>query len=347
MKTTKHTHTRVRTLLCLGVLLLSLLLGGCFSPAPPATTAPATTAPATTAPAADPSYLPAYAEDAYVVLNGNVPFFTTDEYPSTPFERYSELDSLGRCGVAVSLIDRSLMPTEDRESIGSVKPSGWQSVKYDHVDGKYLYNRCHLIGFQLTGENANKQNLITGTRYLNVVGMLPFEDLVADYIKETGNRVLYRITPLYAGDELVARGVLMEGWSVEDEGEGICFNVFCYNNQPGVVINYQTGESQAGDPTADRNPLPLVIPYGVATPDTTTAATDPVTTPATPPGSETSAPGTEKSLAPYLLNTSSHKFHHPDCAGAAAISPANRREVEADRLDLIAEGYSPCGQCNP
>ena len=188
---------------------------------------------------------PEYSGQAYVAINGNQPFFTQEDYTASSFETYSPLDGLGRCGPAEACVGQDLMPTEPRGSIGSVKPTGWQVSKYDFVDGKYLYNRCHLIGYQLTAENANKQNLITGTRYLNVTGMLPFENMVADYIHETGNHVLYRVTPIFDGTDLVARGVLMEGWSVEDSGEGICFNVYCYNVQPGVTIDYATGANSA------------------------------------------------------------------------------------------------------
>ena len=190
-----------------------------------------------------PEEIPAFSGDAYVAINGNVPFFVEEEYTTESYEYYSDLDELGRCGVTMACIGVDIMPTEDRGEIGSVKPTGWQSVKYDIVDGKYLYNRCHLIGFQLAGENANKKNLITGTRYLNIEGMLPFENLVADYVKETENHVLYRVTPIFEGDNLVASGVVMEGWSVEDEGDGVCFCVFAYNAQPGITIDYATGDS--------------------------------------------------------------------------------------------------------
>lgn len=190
-----------------------------------------------------PEEIPAFSGDAYVAINGNVPFFVEEEYTTESYEYYSDLDELGRCGVTMACIGVDIMPTEDRGEIGSVKPTGWQSVKYDIVDGKYLYNRCHLIGFQLAGENANKKNLITGTRYLNIEGMLPFENLVADYVKETENHVLYRVTPIFEGDNLVASGVVMEGWSVEDEGDGVCFCVFAYNAQPGITIDYATGNS--------------------------------------------------------------------------------------------------------
>ena len=203
------------------------------------------------------------------------------------------------------------MPTEERGSIGQVKPSGWQTVKYDCVDGKYLYNRCHLIGYQLTAENANKENLITGTRYLNVDGMLPFENLVADYVKETENHVLYRVTPIFEGDNLVASGVQMEAMSVEDNGEGVCFNVYCYNVQPGVVIDYATGDSwlEEDAPTAG---------------DSSTSQ--------------------EES---YVLNTSSKKFHRPDCSGVDSMSPENRQDYTGTRQSLIDQGYSPCGTCKP
>ncbi|MDY3359428.1 MAG: DNA/RNA non-specific endonuclease [Clostridium celatum] len=187
--------------------------------------------------------IPAYSGNDYVVLNDNVPNFSDSDLTTTSFEEYSPLDSLGRCGVAFANIGTDLMPTENRESISSVKPSGWQSVKYDIISGKYLYNRSHLIGFQLTAENANKENLITGTRYFNVEGMLPFENMVADYIKETNNHVLYRVTPVFEGNNLVATGVQMEAKSVEDDGEGIEFNVFVYNIQPGITIDYATGNS--------------------------------------------------------------------------------------------------------
>jgi len=187
--------------------------------------------------------IPEFSNLPYVVLNDNQPEFSQDEITDQSFERYAELDSFNRCGVAMACIGQDIMPEEERGSIGQVKPTGWQTVKYDFVDGKYLYNRCHLIGYQLTGENANERNLITGTRYMNVEGMLPFENMVADFVKETGNHVMYRVTPVFEGEEMVARGVQMEAWSVEDEGEGVCFNVYVYNNQPGVIINYADGTS--------------------------------------------------------------------------------------------------------
>ena len=187
--------------------------------------------------------LPVYESSPYTVLNGGKPEFDPSEITDVSFEKYSALDEYGRCGVATACIGKDIMPTEPRGDIGSVTPSGWHSVKYDTVDGKYLYNRCHLIGFQLSGENANEKNLITGTRYLNVDGMLPFENMIADYVKETNNHVMLRVTPVYLGSDLVARGVKLEAYSVEDNGEGICFNVYCFNVQPGITINYSDGSS--------------------------------------------------------------------------------------------------------
>lgn len=252
--------------------------------------------------------VPAFSGQPYVVLNDNVPGFSENELTKDAFEKYSKLDHLGRCGQAFACIGTEMMPTEERGSIGQVKPSGWQTVKYDFVDGKYLYNRCHLIGFQLTGENANERNLITGTRYMNVEGMLPFENMVADYIKETDNHVLYRVTPIYDGNNLVASGVEMEAMSVEDQGEGICFHVYVYNAQPGVFIDYQTGESRLED--------------GETT---------------------TSADQTDS----YVLNTKSKKFHTISCKQGQDVLAENRDVFEGMRDTLIEQGYQPAGCCNP
>lgn len=270
--------------------------------------------------------IPAYSGQAYVELNGNQPTFTEDELVTESFETYSPLDSLGRCGVAYANVGLDTMPTEERGSIGQVKPSGWQTVKYDCVDGKYLYNRCHLIGYQLTAENANKENLITGTRYLNVEGMLPFENLVADYVKETENHVLYRVTPIFEGDNLVASGVQMEAMSVEDKGEGVCFNVYCYNAQPGVAIDYATGDSWLeGDAPASSGSDSSAVPEETSSGSTSTAEQE----------------------QEYVLNTSSKKFHLPDCSGVTSMSPENRQDYTGTRQSLIDQGYSPCGTCKP
>ncbi|MCI9092790.1 MAG: hypothetical protein HFF36_03240 [Coprobacillus sp.] len=188
--------------------------------------------------------VPDYTHQEYVEINNNIPYFEESDLSDESFEKYSELDNLGRCGVAYANIGVDIMPTEKRGSIGMIKPTGWHTVKYNHIDGKYLYNRCHLIAYQLSGENANEKNLITGTRYMNVEGMLPFEEKVGNYVRETKNHVLYRVTPIFEGENLVAKGVLMEAMSVEDDGEGICFCVFVYNVQPQIQIDYSTGESQ-------------------------------------------------------------------------------------------------------
>lgn len=198
-----------------------------------------------TAKAVDPSTLPAYSGTAYTVVNGNQPNFSASELTTVGYEKYANLDSLGRCGVALASCGKEIMPAdgEERGSISSIKPTGWVQAKYSGISGGYLWNRCHLLGWQLSAENANKQNLITGTRYMNIEGMLPFENMVADYIRETGNHVAYRVTPIFEGNNLVCSGVQMEAYSIEDEGESICFNVYCYNVQPGITINYATGDS--------------------------------------------------------------------------------------------------------
>lgn len=255
--------------------------------------------------------IPAYSGSPYVAVNDNIPFFTDEELTTQSFETYSELDSLGRCGVAYACIGQDLMPTEDRESISEVTPSGWNNKEYDFVDGGWLYNRCHLIGFQLTGENANEKNLITGTRSMNVDGMLLFENMTADYIKETGNHVMYRVTPVFEGDELVPRGVLMEGKSVEDNGEGILFNVFVYNVQPGVEIDYMTGDSKLTEAG----------------------------------GSESSEQ--DSAEGEYILNTNTKKFHLPDCSSVTDMDEDNREGFSGSREELIDMGYEPCGHCNP
>ncbi len=260
-------------------------------------------------PVANTDEIPPFSGEAYVAIHNNEPVFSEKEKTTKAFETYTRLDSLGRCGVAMACVGREIMPTEERGSIGQVKPSGWQTVKYDCVDGKYLYNRCHLIGYQLTGENANERNLITGTRYLNIEGMLPFENMVADYVKETENHVIYRVTPVYTGNNLVADGVIMEGYSVEDEGEGICFHIYAYNCQPGVVIDYATGESRLED------------------------------------GEQTQSDSSGQTK--FVCNANSKKFHLPTCSGAEDIKAENRKEFTGSRETLIQQGYNPCKNCNP
>ena len=287
--------------------------------------------------------VPAYSGEPYTAVNNNEPYFTSDNLTTEAFENYSELDALGRCGVAYANVCLETMPTEKRGSISEVKPTGWHSVKYDNVDGKSLYNRCHLIGYQLTAENANQQNLITGTRYLNVDGMLPFENMVADYVKETDNHVLYRVTPIFTGDNLVADGVLMEGYSVEDEGDGICFCVYAYNVQPGITIDYATGDSwlssEKGNSDSSSGGNSAVSQSAADKSGTQQAAVQ------TESVKETSAPvstGTE-----YILNTSTKKFHYPSCSSVKQMKASNKKEYTGSRDDLIAQGYDPCKKCNP
>ena len=264
--------------------------------------------------------VPAYSGEPYVEVNDNQPEFTEEELTTVSYEEYSELDELGRCQSAEACIGQDLMPTETRESISSVKPTGWKNKSYDTVDGGYVYNRCHLIGFQLTGENANEENLITGTRYMNVEGMLPFEDEVAAYIKETDNHVMYRVTPVFEGDDLVASGVQMQAESVEDDGVGISFNVYVYNVQPYVVIDYKTGENWEGDEIAE--------PEGKWA-----------------DGTEAEPSDTKEKM--YNLNKNTTKFHKPECSGAKKIKAKNKGEYTGSRQTLIDEGYEPCGNCNP
>ena len=287
--------------------------------------------------------VPAYSGEPYTAVNNNEPYFTSDNLTTEAFENYSELDALGRCGVAYANVCLETMPTEKRGNISEVKPTGWHSVKYDNVDGKSLYNRCHLIGYQLTAENANQQNLITGTRYLNVDGMLPFENMVADYVKETDNHVLYRVTPIFTGDNLVADGVLMEGYSVEDEGDGICFCVYAYNVQPGITIDYATGDSwlssEKGNSDSSSGGNSTVSQSAADKSGTQQAAVQ------TESVKETSAPvstGTE-----YILNTNTKKFHYPSCSSVKQMKASNKKEYIGSRDDLIAQGYDPCKKCNP
>lgn len=275
-------------------------------------------------------YFPDEAADAaYIILNENVPVFSEDEITTEAFEQYSELDDLGRCGTAFACIGRELMPTEERGEIGQVRPSGWHTVKYDVIDGMYLYNRCHLIGYQLAGENANENNLITGTRYLNVTGMLPFENLVADYVMETNNHVLYRVTPVFEGDNLLAAGVQIEAYSVEDFGEGVSFNVFVYNKQPGIVIDYATGESYRDESytTAEGKGN-----YEVQNRET--AKEEPQILPG-------------ESEYDFVLNINTMRFHFPDCDSVNQMKEKNKRYYSGDRRELIEDGYVPCGNCKP
>ena len=303
-------HTNLKLLLGSLLLSLSLLFGGCS--ADESTNKNIRISNETSDKLADtpsPSYdlksIPEYSGEPYVTIHDNVPFFSEEEFTTDAFETYSELDDLGRCGTAYANICEDIMPTEKRGKIGMIKPSGWHTVKYTGIDGNYLYNRCHLIGYQLSAENANEKNLITGTRYLNVTGMLPFENMVADYVNETGNHVLYRVTPIYNQENLVADGVLMEAQSVENDDLAFC--VYCYNVQPGIEIDYHTGDSKS---------------------------------------SETEQPSkTSEDL--YVLNRNTKKFHRPNCSSVQDIKPKNKQEFSGNTKALIQQGYSPCKNCNP
>ncbi len=288
--------------------------------------------------------LPAYDGSPYVYVNDGEPAFTDDERAAAAgTELYGELDALGRCTATFAVVGTETMPTEERGSIGEVRPTGWKMGKYDFVDGKYLYNRCHLLGFQLTGENANVSNLITGTRYMNVEGMLPFENAVADYVHATGNHVLMRATPVFDGDDLVARGVHMMAESVEDGGDGVAFNVFVYNVQPGVVIDYRTGENMAGE---DATPLPDVSGDGG---DASSDGDGTGTKGSADGGTALSDSGaaTEKGTTEYVLNTNSKKFHVPSCSSVDQMSAKNRQDVTDTRENIIGRGFDPCKRCNP
>lgn len=261
--------------------------------------------------------IPNFSDMPYYVINQNVPFFSDDEKVTYSFAYYSDLDHLGRCGMAYANIGVDLMPKEERGKIGQIKPSGWQTVKYnDLIDGNYLYNRCHLIGYQLAGENANELNLITCTRFLNVYGMLPFEEKVAEYVNSTNNHVLYRVTPIFYKKELVARGVLMEAYSVEDNGQGICFNVFCYNVQPGIRIDYQNGDSWANGTAGIKEKGNILVDK-------------------------------------FIANMRTGKVHRPECTSVAQMNEENKRYYNGTLEDIYKElyngvdPYTPCKICNP
>ena len=283
----------------------------------------------TTVNAADLSQIPNYTGNPYTIVNDNEPEFDESDFTTEAFETYSDLDNLGRCGVAYANICKELMPTEKRGKIGMIKPSGWHTVKYPEIiKDRYLYNRCHLIGFQLAGENANEKNLITGTRYLNVDSMLPFENEITDYVNNTGNHVLYRVTPIFDGDNLIASGVQMEAESVEDSGEGVKFNVYCYNVQPGIGIDYATGDSWADqEPVAngesEDNDSIIVDSDDGADSNMTTEETE------------------------YVINTNTGKFHRPNCDSVTKMKAKNKKEFTGSREELISDGYEPCGNCKP
>ena len=247
-----------------------------------------------------------YNSELFININDGIPFFTKEEIITEAYESYSGFDELGRVQKAMACIGPELMPYDERESISHVKISGMEQKKYDIVDGNYLYNRSHLIGFQLTGENDNIYNLMTGTRYFNVNGMLPFENIVANYVTDTFNHVMYRVTPYFENNDLVAKGVLMEGYSVEDNGQGVSFNVFVYNVQPGVNINYTTGDSSLVQSITNK--------------------------------------GQEELL--YIINKNSRKYHLPNCKNVSSIKEKNSVDIVTTEQELNNMGYTPCQECN-
>lgn len=276
-----------------------------------------------------------YSGEPVCIINDNKPFFCEDDLKQTEcFENYSNFDSLGRCGVAIACIGTECMPTEERGSIGMVKPSGWHIIKYDFIDGKYLYNRCHLIGYQLAGENALEENLITGTRYLNVEGMLPYENMVANYVSSSYNHVLYRVTPVFVEENLVADGVLMEGMSLEDEGKGLCFCVFAYNVQPGVNIDYLTGDSSQ----QTESELLEIYGDGVESQESLERFLR---------EDQSQVSQEELENITYIGNRNSHRFHYPDCDSVSDMKDKNKVFFYGGREEDIDAGYSPCGRCNP
>ena len=266
--------------------------------------------------------IPKYEGAASIQLNKNVPSFSKKEITTDSYEKYGTLDKLGRCTTAEACIGLDLMPTEKRGPIGMIKPTGWKQNKYPGlVDSEppYLYNRCHMIGYQLSGENANEKNLITGTRYFNIEGMLSYEDLVADYVKNTGNHVMYRVTPYFENNNLLCNGVQIEALSVEDNGKGISFNVFCFNVQPGVLIDYSDGSN-----TIDKNYV---------------KADNSINAP--------SAPSVAVTSYTYIGNKKSKKFHYPTCSSVGSMNESNKLYFEGSRNELIEMGYVPCQRCHP
>ena len=295
--------------------------------------------------------IPAYDGKAYVAVNNNEPFFADSDMTTTAFENYSDLDSLGRCGVAYANICKEIMPTEKRGKIGMIKPSGWHTVKYDVIKDRYLYNRCHLIGYQLAGENANPKNLITGTRYLNVEGMLPFENLVADYVNNTGNHVLYRVTPMFSGSNLVANGVLIEAKSVEDNGGGILFNVYCYNVQPGVGINYENGDSWLDGTTPQEQSGQTDTPQnegsqssdgsGAGGSGSSSSTTGNVSSGSDSSAAENSVSDSSNSETMVHITATGKKYHRAGCR------TLKKSDTEVTLDEAKSMGLSPCGICNP
>ncbi len=326
----KNINLRLTALLLSIVLLLSLLCG-CRS-------------------SISLDEIPDYSRNASVEINGGDPFFEDDEITSVAFESYSDLDALGRCGVAFACIGIEIMPTEERGEIASITPTGWEyngisnNNQYDFVENNYVYNRCHLIGFQLAGENDNELNLITGTRYMNIEGMLPYENEVADYVEQTGNHVMYRVTPIFNGLDYVARGVLMEAYSVEDNGRGICFCVYAYNVQPGVTIDYFTGLN-----VASGEPLPDIEDGGRG--EIADGGNKEETEEKPDSGNDSSSnnkdDSTEAVECDYVINKNSKKYHLPNTSCVDKINEENREYYHGTKEELESKNYVACKICKP
>ena len=286
--------------------------------------------------------VPEYSGNAYADINDDIPFFSEDELTAETFQEYWPLDELGRCSGAFACIGPESLPTEPRENISMIEPTGWHSVQYEGIDRGYLYNRCHLIGYQLTGQSANEKNLITGTRYMNVEGMLPFENSVEMYVEGTGNHVLYRVRPYYQGDDLVAAGVLMEAKSIEDPLVQFC--AFCYNVQPGIEIDYATGDSRVKETASSDEILPIVVdPPSEESKSITRSSENGSITEI----EEKDTPSEEPEEITYILNTNTKKFHQPYCSSVQDIKDKNKRETTQSREEIISQGYQPCKRCNP
>ena len=304
----------------------------------------------------DISKIPAYKGSPYIEINDNRPSFAKEDLTTEAFEYYSELDRLGRCGAAFANVGPETMPAEERGPIGEVHPSGWQIANYhDLIDGNYLYNRCHLIAYSLAGENANEKNLITGTRYLNTEGMQPFELEVLEYIRSTGNHVLYRVTPVFEGDNLVASGVFMEGMSVEDQGKEVSFHVFVYNVQPGVIIDYSTGDNRLDlnyeyeSEESDQEEMVRGYDQEEEETDSGQEESDEETDPAGKEENDekTDPAGKDVSENSYVLNTNTHKFHRPSCSSVDDMKDKNKLLSNESREEIIQQGYKPCARCSP
>ena len=321
-------------LLALALLAAILLLPACAAAEAPET---ADALPRSTLDAAQ---LPVYSGEDAVEIRDNVPEFSLSELTRDCYVRFSPLDELGRTGPAMACLGPETLPTEEKEQTGDIRPSGWHTQRYDDlIEDRYLYNRSHLIGYLLAGNHVQPENFFTGTRYLNAGSMLRYEIEVADYIEDSGNHVLYRVTPHYLGDDLLAVGVQMEAYSVEDQGEGIRLNVFLYNVQPGIVIDYANGDSRPAEGEETENLFTLTL--GGEPLDSGESRAMPET------AAEPVPESTPAMVITYVLNTNTKRFHYPDCRSVDQISEKNRQDFSGTREEAIAAGYRPCGNCRP